>query len=189
MTIKPVQPMRRSLIVSLGLVAACASSASTPSPAATEMIRVPTANGSASVTSSVTANVTAVAAPIATVWRVMPAVFDSLSVPLTTVDPATHTIGNIEFRLRRRLGSVPLREYLNCGMTQGAPNTESYDVRMSVIARLATTAAGTTVTTTVTTTVQGAARPVSVSGDELRCSSTGALEIRLGKLVAAQLAR
>ena len=151
-----------------------------------EMVRVPvTAAGSEARTSVATSNVTTVTADLATTWRAMPAAFDSLKIPITSVDPAAHTIGNGEMQLRRRLGAVPLREYLNCGYTQNVPNTETYDVHISVMSQL-TPAGG---ATAVTTTVQGYARPVSTSGESVRCSSTGGLEIRLGALVAAAVGK
>jgi hypothetical protein len=127
-----------------------------------------------------------IAKPINAVWLAMAGVFDSLQIPLSTVDPTTHTIGNGDLQLRRRLGATPLREYLNCGTTQGAANTDSYDVRMSVLSKLVASADG---GTTLTTTVQGMGRPISTSGDFLRCSSTGTLEIRLGEIARRRAGR
>jgi hypothetical protein len=170
-------------------LAGCASSSSStgsaPAPAV-ETIRVPTATPgvTASLTTTTVANIAMVPLPLARVWLVMASVFDSLAIPLTTVDPATHTIGNGDLKVRRRLGAESLRTYLNCGNTQGAPNSETFDIRLSVISQLTPDGPG---GTTVTTTVQAMARPVSVSGEYIRCSSTGALETRLGDIVAARL--
>jgi len=150
------------------------------------MIRVPSGLSTASQITSSPPNVMAIAKPINAVWLAMPGVFDSLQIPLATVDPTTHTIGNGGLQLRRRLGTTPLQEYLNCGTTQGAANTDTYDVRMSVVSKLVASADG---GTTLTTTVQGMGRPISTSGDFLRCSSTGTLEIRLGEIARARADR
>lgn len=175
--------LRFALLAGTGVSVACAAPGKDPAPEpAVEMVRVPvTVAGSEARTSVAASNVVTVTADMAKTWRAMPAAFDSLKVPITSVDPGPHTIGNGEMQLRRRLGAVPLREYLNCGYTQNVPNTETYDVHMSVMSRLTPAAAG---GTTITTTVQAYARPISTSGESVRCSSTGNLEIRLGALVA-----
>jgi len=184
--------MRRpiSVLVSYLALGACASANGTRTPEASgavETIRVPSSTGgTAALTTSAVANVATVVMPLETVWRAMPFVFDSLTIPVTAIDQKGHSIGNGDYHIRRRLGGESLRTYLNCGNTQGALNSETYDIRLSVIAQLS----GETPTLTViTTTVQAMARPVSTSGDFIRCSSTGALEARLGNIVAAQLRR
>jgi hypothetical protein len=180
---------RRSVVVLCIASAACASPNSSSSPApAVETIRVPTATpgGTASLTTTTAANIWTVSRPIDRVWLVLAPAFDSLQIPLTTVDPTTHTIGNGDLRVRRRLGAESLRTYLNCGNTQGAPNAETFDIRLSVMAQLTPDGPG---ATTITTTIQAMARPASVSGEFIRCSSTGTLETRLGDIVAARLTR
>jgi hypothetical protein len=178
---------RPTLFVCLALAACASPNSSAPAPAV-ETIRVPTATpgGTASLTSTTAANIWTVSRPIDRVWLVLAPAFDSLAIPLTTVDPTSHTIGNGDLRVRRRLGAESLRTYLNCGNTQGAPNAETFDIRLSVMSQLTPAGPG---STTVTTTVQAMARPVSVSGEFIRCSSTGALETRLGDIVAARLNR
>lgn len=180
--------VRRSVLLSCMALVGCASANSSAAPVAVETIRVPTATpgGTASLTTTTVANVATVPLPLGRVWPVMGSVFDSLAIPLNTVDPTSHTIGNGDLKVRRRLGAESLRTYLNCGNTQGTPNSETFDIRLSVISQLTPDGPG---GTTITTTVQAMARPVSVSGEYIRCSSTGALENRLGDIVAARLRR
>ena len=167
-------------------VAACAPPSANPTPeSSTEVIRVPAGAGMGTATQMTSAapNVVTVAKPLNNVWLAMAGVYDSLQIPLTTLDPTTHSIGNGDLQLRRRLGNTAIREYLNCGTTQGVANADSYDIRMSVMSKLAAAPGGGTV---ITTTVQGMGRPISTSGDYLRCSTTGSLEIRLGEIAKAR---
>lgn len=112
-------------------------------------------------------------------WLALRTVYDSLGIPIATLDPATHTIGNSSFKIRRKLGNVSLSKYINCGTMQGAPSADSYDIVMTVM----TTARRDGAKTLVMTTVEGQGRPVSLSGDYVRCSSTTALETRIVEMV------
>jgi hypothetical protein len=149
------------------------------------MIRVPvgTTNATAAQFDMIKPTATAIAKPIDTVWALMASVYDSLKVPITTIDPKTHTLGNGDLQVRRRLGTTAAHEYLNCGNTQGAQNSDSYEIRMTVMSKLVATPAG---GTEITTTVQAMGRPIATSGEYLRCSSTGSLEIRLGEIAKAR---
>ena len=116
----------------------------------------------------------------------LPSVFDSVAIPITTLDPAHKTIGNSGYKIRQRLGKVTLSRYLDCGNTQIGPNADSYDVFLSVI---------TTVTpegksgATLTTAVDAQARPVSFNQAYSHCSSKGGIEMRIADLVTARLTR
>ncbi len=170
-------------------LAACGAPQTNPTPEpdhATEMIRVPvgTTTATAAQIDMVKPTAVIIAKPLNVVWLQMAGVYDSLGLPLNTIDPAAHTIGNGNLQARRRLGTTPLHDYLNCGITQGASNTDSYDVRMSVISKLTADPSG---GTSILTTVQAMGRPLSTSGDYLRCSSTGTLEIRIGEAVRSRV--
>ena len=121
-------------------------------------------------------------APVDALWKVLPAVYDSLGIEITRRDPASHTLGNDGLRLRRRLGKVPLQRYLDCGSSQGGPNAESYDVHLTVRTRLQPGAAG---HSRLSTTVQAQARPINFAGDWVRCTSKNQLEQRIAELGTA----
>ncbi|HEY4129470.1 MAG TPA: hypothetical protein VGM50_02580 [Gemmatimonadaceae bacterium] len=179
--------MRNLSILVLALVA-CGPPSANPAPEpeqASEMIRVPVGTTMATAAQINTIKPTAihVAKPLNQVWLQMSTVYDSLGVPLNTIDPTTHTIGNGDLEARRRIGGAALRDYLNCGNTQGGSNTDTYEVRMSVLSKLAADPSG---GTTITTTVQAMGRPISTAGEYLRCSSTGSLELRIGEAAKAR---
>jgi hypothetical protein len=130
--------------------------------------------------------VATIAAPIDAIWRALPAVFDSLAIPRSTIDASTHTIGNVGMKLRRELGKVRLSRYIDCGSPQARPSADFYDVSLSVITRLQPEASG---DTRLSTTVDAMAKPVSFTGEYVRCASTGGLESRLRSLLDAELKR
>src|SRR5262249_37186149 len=91
-------------------------------------------------------------------------------------DPPAKTLGNSNLRLKRQLAGVALSKYVNCGSTQGFPSADTYEVFLSI---------GTTVSSSapnqsqVWTTITGQARPITISGEPVRCSSLTTLEKRL----------
>jgi hypothetical protein len=125
-----------------------------------------------------------VAFPTERVWSVIRAVYDSLAIPVTIFDPASHTIGNAALRVRRRLGETALSKYLNCGSTQGGSSADTYEIQMSVTSVVAPEESG---TTSIVTTVQGQGRPITLSSEYTTCSTTGGLEMRVLEAVKARL--
>jgi hypothetical protein len=179
--------MRILAIVSVAAVAACASSGVVSSRPGTETVRVMGGAGGAGslqMTSSAAGLSTTVRAPVARVWSIMPAIFDSLGVAVTSLDAKGHVIANEGLKARRTLGKVLLSKYIDCGSTQIGPNAESYDIYATMQTKLEDGGDG---TTKITTLFESAARPVQFSGDYRRCTTTGALEARLVELVQGQL--
>ncbi len=99
-----------------------------------------------------------IALPIAKVWAALPAVFDSLGITPTTIDPTKRLIGTEGAKLRQRIGGIALSRFFDCGTTQVGPNADSYEVLIMVYAQLKTAPAN---TTTVEVTVNARARPVA----------------------------
>ncbi len=133
---------------------------------------------------TVVARVDTIPAPLDQVWRMLPAAYDSLAIPLTRLDAANHVVGNAGLKVRGRLGNIPLTRYLDCGDSQGAPSAETYEILLSVFTQARPATSG---TATVATTVQASGRPVTFSGEYVRCSSRGALESRLVNKLKSQL--
>jgi hypothetical protein len=127
-----------------------------------------------------------VAFPIGRVWAALRAAYDSVAVPVAIFEPATHTVGNAQLRLRRRLGEVALSKYINCGNTQGGSSADTYEVLLSVVSAARPGEVG---KTDIMTTVTAEGRPITLSSAYTRCTTTGALEKRLVDLVMAQLSR
>jgi hypothetical protein len=127
-----------------------------------------------------------VAFPVDQVWRVLPAVFDSLGIPVTLLEPARRVIGNPGFKAHRRLGAAALSRYIDCGQAQSFPSADTYDVHLAVHTQLSAGDAG---TATVATMLQASARPMSYGGDYARCSSKGTLESAIATAVKGRLQR
>jgi hypothetical protein len=176
-----------SLLILLGLLGCASSGPTIERPATPQTVRVTgSAAGNLSVGMSSTsdAKVTRVAAAPADVWRVLPGVFDSFAIPLSSVDDKARVLGNSGFNLRRRLGSVPLPRLIDCGTTQGGPSADTYDIRLSVLTQVSPAEGG---GSSIITTVDAMGRPVAFSGEYVRCTSTGSLETRIADAIQAQL--
>jgi hypothetical protein len=118
------------------------------------------------------------------VWRLLPAVLDSLGIPVNTLDPAKHTIGNSGFNVRGRLKSVPLSRYIDCGNSTGiGPNADTYQVNLEFLVEVQPVDAG----SSVRTTLQAMAKPVTFAQDYSACSSKGALESRVADMLSARI--
>jgi hypothetical protein len=120
------------------------------------------------------------------VWRVMPAAFDSLGVPVTRLDAAQKVIGNEGFKIRQRLKNVNLSRYLDCGQTQIGPNADSYEVFMTLLVQVVPVANATGASNLVTT-FEASARPLTFSQGYSRCTTNATLERQLLAAVQAQL--
>lgn len=181
--------MRATAMLSIVALSSCASANPVPGrPTPDETVRIVGPSRTIELTTSptVAARVETVWYPLYQVWRVLPAVYDSLAIPVTSLDTANHVIGNAGTKLRRRLGNVPLTRYLDCGDSQGAPSAETYEIHLSILTRVEPGASG---STTVATTIEASGKPVTLSGEYVRCSSTGTLESHLVSTLKAQLQR
>lgn len=170
------------------LVAACASggAASTPittGPAQQTMTVSGGSGGTASITMTHDAETQShlLTARPDRVWAVLPAVFDSLGIPVATIDPSSRTIGNTSFKAHGRLKGVPLSRYIDCGtLTQIGPNADSYDIMMSLVAQVRPAEGG---ASSLVIGLEAAGKPATFSQDYSRCSTKGALETRLTETV------
>lgn len=183
----PAGPMRATVLISLVTLSGCASSSAVPGhPTPTETVRIVGLTGAVALTTSptVAARIDTFPAPLDEVWRILPAAYDSLAIPPTSLDAANHVVGNAGLKVRGRLGNVPLTRYLDCGDSQGAPSAETYEIHLSIFTQVQPGRSG---TATVATTVQASGRPVAFSGEYVRCASKGVLESRLVDRLKAQL--
>jgi hypothetical protein len=179
---------RCAALLAVALVACASSGASTSSgsPGVAQSITVQSAQGvgSVRVSTSNDAHVTSVPFPVADVWRALLAAYDSVGLPVTSVNEKTHVVANEGFKLRQRLGKTSLSRYLDCGATQIGANADSYDVHLAITSRVVEGAPG---AASIATTLEAAAKPITFAQDYTRCTSRGTLETRLVDLVKAQL--
>ena len=138
--------------------------------------------GFTNVVSSVQDSV--VAEPRATVWAVMPDVFETLGIETPTVDPRSFVIGNPGTRIARISGSSRLSTYLDCGIGILGQNADRQEVTLQVMVQLAGYPGGGTL---VRTTLDAYARPRDTAGDPIHCSSQRTLEREIVNLIAAEL--
>jgi hypothetical protein len=118
------------------------------------------------------------------VWAALPAVFESLSIAPTTRDQMKRVMGNPGFNVRRRLGTLPLARLIDCGSSQGAPNADTYELHLIVLTTVLEDGPS---SSKLSTTVEAMGRPVSFSGEYIRCTTLGALETRIAEGVKAQM--
>lgn len=184
--------MRRMLLLSLAILPACASSSSSSSTASEASVRPATQTigsssvGTVTVSATATADVSHLPYSADAVWRILPSTYDSVGIPVTTLDHARKSIGNAGYKTRARLGKAPLSRYLDCGNTQIGPNADSYDVFLSVITTVTAEGANGSALVTI---VDAQSRPITYNQGYSRCSSKGGIEIRIADLVKARLSR
>jgi hypothetical protein len=158
-----------------------------PPPAATT--RIETAPGQ-TVTLPTGAEAVAarsvIGAPVADVWRALPAAYEAMGIRVELVNSTALRMGNESFRARRRIGELPMVRLLSCGGTIGAPNAETFDITLYVVSQLT---AGGSSGTTLATVVQGVGKSPNFGGNEVSCTSTGAIERRIEELVRSKTAR
>jgi hypothetical protein len=167
----------RSLFCLLAASAAGCASAVTPTQRV-ETTYIPGMAGALSVSGDNGSVSATIGAPMQAVWRILPVAFDSVSVPLSLIDPKTHVMGNEGYKLRQKLGKERLSTYFECGTTQVGPNADSYEIYLKVLSNLEPVR-GDSSRTRVTVTVSAAAKPLQFSQDYSRCTSKTALERRL----------
>jgi hypothetical protein len=126
-----------------------------------------------------------VEAMIDEVWRVLPAVYQELGVPVGTVNTATRTLGNSDVTLNRTLAGDRVSRYLNCGSGQtGQPLADQYRVQATLLTVLHPEADG---TTRVETRLNGTAANRATSGNAIACGTTGRLEARIAQALALRV--
>jgi hypothetical protein len=171
-------------LIGISVTLGCASSNTAPGSAPSETSRIVVQGGLQNISTGAApiAGESTVAASLSKVWAAVTAAYDSIGIAPTTVDAADHRFGNRGLQIRRQLAGVPLSRYVDCGSAQARPSADFYDVNLSVLTQL--TPIDST-DTKVVTTVDAMARPVSFTGEYIRCATTGALEARISRLLEA----
>ncbi len=116
------------------------------------------------------------------VYPVLTAIYKELGIEIEVYDPPSGEIGNKSFSKTYRLGSTALHEFVGCGSTMTGPAADSYRVQMSLVTHLKGSANGTTAQTVLT----ARAADTGSSKGWVSCLTTGVLEARVNKALAAR---
>lgn len=176
--------MRFALVLSLAFIGGCASASGANATPDSQTMRVTGAGNLRMAALDQTTDVK-VDFPVGKVWHALPGAFESLGIPITDVDEASHTIANGGMKLRRELGKVSLSRYIDCGTTQIGENADSYDVYLTITSNVIEEP--TSGLSMLRTKLEALARPIAFSRDYSPCSSKGVLEKRLVDAVKSQL--
>ena len=178
--------MRRAIPLGFLALSACATAHPESSRPTTDSVRVIAESGlNIRMAASDGASTTEIAYPPDRVWEVLKAVYDSLSIPVGTIDPARKVLGNTGFKAHQRLGKTSLGRYIDCGKTQGFPSADSYDIYLSITTHVQPGKNGGT--STLSTRVEAAGRPMAFSGEYSKCSTLGTLEQAITDAVRKRL--
>ncbi|MDB4949065.1 MAG: hypothetical protein JWM27_1714 [Gemmatimonadetes bacterium] len=107
-------------------------------------------------------------------WQALPRAYAELGIDVKLVDPASHTLGNLQFRPHGGIHGKRLSEYFDCGVTMaGVAMADVHALHVSV--RTQIEANGTT--SRAHTLVEATARSMDgTSNDAVPCISRGKLE-------------
>ena len=175
-------------------IAACASSGSSDVPVQagqgahvdrTRTIETPEgANIDYTVRTSNFVSSDVVAAPIDSVWSVLPAIWQSLGITIDGVSQKDHRLQSGQMRIRRQLGGVSLSRFIECGRSTQGPNADVYFIVMKVESVVSGKNGQVLVQSAMAVTGEGTGN----GGANVRCSTTGELERRIAERVAERVA-
>jgi hypothetical protein len=119
--------------------------------------------------------------PIADAWTRLSKAYSDLGIPLTTVQPDAHVLGNEGMKRSHTLANQRMSQFLDCGSGgSGGANADVYSINMSVVSRLSPTSAN---GTEVATLIQATATPMAFGNAPVVCSTTGRLETQIASAV------
>ncbi len=121
--------------------------------------------------------------PVDDVWAVLPDIWTTLGITVDGISQTEHRLTSPIMRVRRALGGVPLSRYVECGRTAMGPNADSYFIALKV----ETVLSGSGRTTIVQSALKATGEGTGNGGQQVRCSSTGELENRIGERLLKRL--
>ncbi len=181
---------RMSLVATLLVLCACASSGTKATTEAPDMrqsngfTRLETPNGGALIIDwqhEHTYEETKLLVGVDKAWSQFPTVFGELGIQPGLVDQKQHVFGNAGFKVRGSLGRQRLSRYIDCGTTAGMSNSDTYDVIIRIVSQVVPADAG---LASLRTQVEASAHASALSGSNVRCVSTGQLEERVAHMMS-----
>lgn len=124
------------------------------------------------------------AVPAADAWAALPGVYRELGVPIQGRGRDKMILGNTGFKAYRDLGGERLSAYIRCGMNISGSMADQYEIRMAVLTQLEDLGDR----TAVHSHVDASAKPQSVMGDVVNCTTVGRLEERIVQLLRKHIA-
>jgi hypothetical protein len=121
--------------------------------------------------------------PAARVWALVPAAYSVLSIPIIAVDTVGRAITG-QVLARRTFADRPLRTFVDCGSSITGANANTYSVTIKLNTFVDVTAAE---SSRLRTLVE--ATGISGAGAQVRCSSTGDLELMILNRIQEGLAQ
>jgi hypothetical protein len=183
-------------VLALVIIVAAGCSSGGPPPAAiapqvgsnvsSNTIVTPT-GGRIVVTSVGDKNVRAVTvlAPVDSVWKVLTGVYIDAGVEIGSVDQQQHYISNTSFVARHSLGGTQVSRYMDCGSIMGAKTADQATVTMSLIVQVVPDSGE---ISQLRTQFEGYAIMDGAVANRITCTSTGAFEARIARMVNDELA-
>lgn len=169
------------------LASACASSGSSTAAPPTTMTPVtqrivtPTASVNINTVSVNSGSSITIIASIDAAWTALNVTYGEFKIPITTLVDKDRLIGNDAYKVRRRVGNLPMQQLLDCGSTQGIPNAETYDVLMSISSTIVANPKG---GVNLMTRIDASGKSPNFSRDaSVACVSTGELEKAIAESV------
>jgi hypothetical protein len=124
-------------------------------------------------------------APSDSVWKVLPAVFIELGVDPGSVDQQKRIIANTSFVVRHKLGDAQVSKYVDCGSVMGSKTANQATVTLSLVVQVASDSAD---ISQLRTQFSGYATMDAAVANRITCTSTGAIEARILRMVNDELA-
>jgi len=178
-------------LLTAALLAACASSNGPPPDQVaitpnTVRVETPTGSMEARTVAEDRAETRVIQVPPDAAWRSIAAVYGELELPVNGFVDQTHQISAKNTRVRGRLGKMRASQIVTCGAdVTGDDKANSYELLLDVASAVGTAPNN---QTTIVTMVTGNARPMSTSGDPVRCVTTGQLERRIATALTLKAA-
>jgi hypothetical protein len=130
--------------------------------------------------------VSTVAVPRTQAWEHLLAVWEEMELPQAVGDRRAFTLTLNEQTVVRRLGTVPLSNYLSCGRSMSGWNADTHRIRLSIRTLLERTAAD---STRVHTRLDAVAHSTGgTSAAPIQCTSKGTLEMEIARRVQQRAA-
>ena len=112
------------------------------------------------------------------VWVALGEVFDAFKLRVTSRTESSRQLGAQGHRVRGAIGGTRLSLMFTCGAAaSGGDAADSYELTIDVVSQV--TPGPTADESSLRTVATGVARPVSTSGEPVRCMSTGRLEDKI----------
>jgi hypothetical protein len=121
--------------------------------------------------------------PADAAWAAFPTVFGKLGLDPNIIDSKQMIFGNAGATYRHTIAGQRLSHFIECGNMLGVSTADSYDVWIRLIAQVLPVDGG---ISRVRVELEAKAKATDRPGGSVSCSSNGALEARIAKMLVAE---